>query len=152
MTWMRIILPACMKWRSLGLNYSNILWIESYFLFMQKKLWFRDTFILHLLRGRTAIWIHFCGFQGSDSKQSACNVGDLGLIPELGRFPGEGNGNPFQHSWTENSMERGAGGLQPMGLQRVGHDWANNTVGIQIKKIIFDHESYRRKSTGDEIE
>ena len=32
---------------------------------------------------------------GSDGKVSACNVGDLGSIPELGRSPGEGNGNPL---------------------------------------------------------
>ena len=34
----------------------------------------------------------------SDSKESACNAGDLGSIPGLGRFPGEGNGYPFQYS------------------------------------------------------
>ena len=37
-----------------------------------------------------------CGFpRQSDCKETACNVGDLGLIPGSGRFPGEGNGNPF---------------------------------------------------------
>ena len=45
---------------------------------------------------------------GSDGKESACNVEDLGSIPALGRFPGEGNGNPIQHSDLENSMDRGA--------------------------------------------
>ena len=35
---------------------------------------------------------------GSDSKESACNAGDLGSVPGLGRSPGEGNGNPLQHS------------------------------------------------------
>ena len=45
---------------------------------------------------------------GSDSKTSACNVGDLGLIPGLARSPGEGNGNPFQYSCLENPMDRGA--------------------------------------------
>ena len=44
---------------------------------------------------------------GSDGKESACNVGDLGLIPESGRSPGEGNGYPFQYSCLENSMDRG---------------------------------------------
>ena len=44
---------------------------------------------------------------GSDGKASACNVGDLGLIPGLGRSPGEGNGNPLQHSCLENPMDRG---------------------------------------------
>ena len=52
---------------------------------------------------------------GSDGKVSACNEGDLGLIPGWGRSPGEGNGNPLQHSclgkipWTEEP-----GGLQFM--------------------------------------
>ena len=45
---------------------------------------------------------------GSDNKESACNAGDLGLIPGLGRSPGEGNGNPLQHSCLENPMDRGA--------------------------------------------
>ena len=41
---------------------------------------------------------------GSAGKKSACNVGDLGLIPGLGRSPGEGKGYPFQCSGLENSM------------------------------------------------
>ena len=42
----------------------------------------------------------FLGFPGgSDSKESACNVGDLGSIPGLGRSPGGGHGNPHQYSW-----------------------------------------------------
>ena len=41
---------------------------------------------------------------GSDGKESACNVGDSGLIPSLGRSPGEGNGNPLQYSCLENPM------------------------------------------------
>ena len=45
---------------------------------------------------------------GSDSKASACNAGDLGLIPGLGRSPGEGNGNPLQYSCLENPMDGGA--------------------------------------------
>ena len=45
---------------------------------------------------------------GSDGKESACNVGDLALIPVSGRSPGEGNGNPLQYSCLENSMDRGA--------------------------------------------
>ena len=45
---------------------------------------------------------------GSDSKESACNEGDMGSIPELGRSPGEGNGNPPQYPWLENPMEGGA--------------------------------------------
>ena len=45
---------------------------------------------------------------GSDGKESACNAGAQGLIPWLGRSPGEGNGNPLQYSHLENSMDRGA--------------------------------------------
>ena len=40
--------------------------------------------------------------------ESACNAGDPGLIPEWGRFPGEGNGNPLQYSCLENPMDGGA--------------------------------------------
>ena len=45
---------------------------------------------------------------GSDSKASTCNLGDLGSIPESGRSPGEGNGNPLQYSCLENPMDGGA--------------------------------------------
>ena len=42
---------------------------------------------------------------GSAGKESACNAGDLGSIPGLGRSPGEGKGYPFQYSGLENSMD-----------------------------------------------
>ena len=45
---------------------------------------------------------------GSDSKEFAYNVGDLGLIPGSGKSPGEENGNPFQYSCLENPMDTGA--------------------------------------------
>ena len=56
------------------------------------------------------VWIcsfdfHFPG--DSDGKESACNAGDLGSIPGLGRSPGERNGYPLQYSCLENSMDRG---------------------------------------------
>ena len=59
-------------------------------------------------------WSHWVllknrGFpSSSDGKASACNVGDHGSIPRLGRSPGEGNSNPLQYSCLENSMDRGA--------------------------------------------
>ena len=50
----------------------------------------------------------FWGFPGGlDSNESTCNAGDLGLIPGLGRFPGEGHGNPLQYFCLENPMDRG---------------------------------------------
>ena len=42
---------------------------------------------------------------GSDGKESACNAGDLGSIPGLGRSPGDSNGYPLQYSGLENSMD-----------------------------------------------
>ena len=45
---------------------------------------------------------------GSEVKASACTAGDLGLIPELGKYPGEGNGNPLQYFCLENPMDKGA--------------------------------------------
>ena len=44
----------------------------------------------------------------SDGKESASNAEDLGLIPDLGRPDGEGNGNPLQYSCLENTIDRGA--------------------------------------------
>ena len=55
----------------------------------------------------------------SEVKAPACNVGDLGSIPRLGRFPGEGNGNPLQYSCLEKQAHQAP---LSMGLQRVGHD------------------------------
>ena len=61
-----------------------------------------------------------CG--GSDGKESACNAGDLGLIPGLGRCPGEGNGYPLQYSCLENPMDRGAWWATVYGAQRVRYN------------------------------
>ena len=53
-----------------------------------------------------SVLISFPG--GSNGKESACNTGDLCLIPVSGGSPGEGNGNRLQYSWLENFMGRGA--------------------------------------------
>ena len=55
-------------------------------------------------------------------QETACNAGDLGSVPELGRSPEGRPGNPLQYSCLENPMDRGAWWLQSMGLQRVRHD------------------------------
>ena len=52
---------------------------------------------------------------GSDGKESACNVGDLGSIPGLGRSPGEGNNYPLQYSW---GFPGGSGGKESPGNAR----------------------------------
>ena len=54
-----------------------------------------------------AIAIYSFGFAGgSDCKESACSAGDLGSIPNSGRFPGEGNVYPLEYSCLENSMDK----------------------------------------------
>ena len=59
---------------------------------------------------------------GSDGKEPAYKAGDLGLIPGLGRSPGEGNVNPLHYSGLENSMDKKPGRPQSMGSQRVRHN------------------------------
>ena len=60
---------------------------------------------------------------GSDGKEYACNAGDLGSIPGLGRSPGEGSGCLLQYSCLENTMDRGPWRtIQYMGSQKAGHN------------------------------
>ena len=69
--------------------------------------------------------IYALGFPGgSEVKASACNRGDLGSIPGLGRSPGEGNGNPLQYSCLGNPMGRGAWRATVPGVTRVALDLA----------------------------
>ena len=78
------------------------------------------------------------GFPGGlDDKESTCNVGDLGLIPGLGRSPGGGHGSPIQYSCL--GISHGAeepGGLQSMRLQRVGHNLATKQQHNAISLIL----------------
>ena len=77
---------------------------------------------------------------GSDGKESACYAGDLGSIPELGRSPGEGNGNPLQHPCLENPMDREAWWATVQGLQRVRPNWATRHSAAQADDVfIIDH-------------
>ena len=62
----------------------------------------------------TSVFLGFPG--GSDSKESACNAGDLGSIPELGRSPGGRHGNPLKYSCLENPHgQRSLAGYSPCG-------------------------------------
>ena len=71
---------------------------------------------------------------------NAGDVRDVGLIHGLGRSPGEGNGTPLQYSYQKNSTEE-PGGLQSMGLQRVGHDRSN-----LARTFLFPDFSFRKMS------
>ena len=64
------------------------------------------------IRNTPVFWGFFCG---SASKESTCNTGDQGLIPELGRSPGEGKGYPIQYSGLENSMDYIVHGVAELG-------------------------------------
>ena len=72
---------------------------------------------------------------GSDSKESACNAGDLGSIPRLGRPPGGGHGNPLQYScpWTEEPV-----GLKTMGSQRVRHITKHTAPVTEAHKNVWE--------------
>ena len=76
------------------------------------------------------------GFPHSSvGKESACHAGDLGLIPGLGRSPGEGNGNPLQYSFLENPMDRGARQATVYGVARVGHNLATKPPPPSLAKV-----------------
>ena len=80
-------------------------------LYNMSVLWKSRSVPVCCFRSKTFLWAttldpHTGG--GSDGKESVCNEGDLDLIPGLGRFPGEGNGNSLQYSCLENPMDRGA--------------------------------------------
>ena len=65
---------------------------------------------------------------GSQGKESAYNAGDPGLVPGLGRFPGEGNGYPLQYSCLGNLMDtRSLAGYSPWGHKKARHDGATFT-------------------------
>ena len=89
-----------------------------------RQTWRGDTWfqLAWLLSSRSCIW-KSAVTSGSDSKESACKIGE----PGSERFPGEGHGNPLQYSCLENPTDRGAWWAIVMVSQIVGHHWATNT-------------------------
>ena len=80
-----------------------------------------EWFLYHHYLLRWCLWglgLH----QWLSSKESTCNAGDVELIPGLGRFLGGGNGYLLQYSWLGNPWTEEPGGLQSLGLLRVGYD------------------------------
>ena len=66
---------------------------------------------------------------GSAGKESACNVGDVGLIPGWGRSPGEGNHHPLQYSCLENPYgQRSLAGYSPWGHKELDMTEQPSTV------------------------
>ena len=66
-----------------------------------------NLLFIHLFIPPAQEYYHFNFLGGSDGNESACNAGDLGSIPGLGRSPGEGKGYPRQHSCLKNPMDGG---------------------------------------------
>ena len=81
---------------------------------------FRGDVRVYCALHHAAVEIGFPG--GSDNEVSMCSAGDPGSILEVGRSPGEENGNSLQYSCLENSMDRGAWWATVIGSQRVRHD------------------------------
>ena len=78
---------------------------------------------------------------GSDSKESACNAGDLGLIPESGRSSGERTGYPFQYSCLEHSMDRG---VWCTTVHRIPKSWT-------LLRLTLSLSRWKRLSNGGKI-
>ena len=98
--------------------------------------------ILYVCSNLPVFSINFhLGFPGgSDGKESACYVGDLGSIPGLGRSPGGRHGYPLQYSRLRIPKTEDPHGLQLMVSQRVGHYWATNKVH-SLQPCMFIAES-----------
>ena len=73
-------------------------------------------------------------FPGSDGKDSACNAGDPGLIPGLGRSPGKGYGNPLQYSCLRNPIDGGTWWATVHGVPKVLDE--TNTFTLSLSFII----------------
>ena len=88
---------------------------ELWELVMDREAWRAAIHEFTKSRTRLSDWTELNGTEdGSDGKESACNVGDLGLIPGLGRSPGGGHGNPLQYSCLENpNGQRSQAGYSP---------------------------------------
>ena len=94
----------------------------------------------------------YCGGFPSDSviKNPPANTGDMGSSPELGRSPGEGNGNPRQHSCLENSMDRGAWQALLRGVTKKSQthlsDWTTIHTVEYIRKKNLEKKNWTCRS------
>ena len=80
----------------------------------------------------------FLGFPGdSDSKESACNAGDLGSVPGLGKSPGGGHGNPLQYSCLENHQGQRSPVGSPVGYSPWG--WGCKELDVTEQLITAQH-------------
>ena len=100
------------------------------------------------------IWMNFLANplflllpHGSDGKESACNVGDLGLIPGLGRSPGGGHGNPLQYCSLKNPHgQRSPVGYSPWGLKESDTTEWLSTAHSVAKPALSSYKQHLRES------
>ena len=91
--------------------------------------------------------LYILGFPGgSDGKASVCNAGDPGLIPGLGRSPGEGNGSPLQYSCLENRMD---GGVWQAIVHWVAKSWTRLSNFTSLHLSSLSHFSIRKSKSSD---
>ena len=76
---------------------------------------------------------------GSVGKEFTCNAGQPGLISGLGRFPGEGNGNPLQYSCLGNPMDRGVWQATVHGVIRIRHNLVPRPPPLPNIYLIMAH-------------
>ena len=86
--------------------------------------------------------VKWMGFPGSDGKESACNAGDLRLIPGSGRSPGEGKGYPLQYSGLENVMDREAWQATVHGVEKE----SDTTEATWTDSLLYSEVSQKEKS------
>ena len=88
---------------------------------------------------------------GVDNKESVCKAGEPGLIPGLGRFPGEGHDYPLQYSHLENSTDRGAWQATVLGVAksqtRLSDEHFNFTLSVYTFKLRLSLPLNRCKSS-----
>ena len=130
--------------------------VRSYYFYYRQEMKAKRWSHLPILKNSLLTKLFFClqykvlstiilGFPGgSDSKKSACNAGDLGSTPELGRSPGEANSNPLQYSCLENPMDRGAWWTTVHGVA-VGHNWATSLFLFRSTKALRQHTKKKKK-------
>ena len=117
-----------------SINDSKIILVQIYFLNVYSSI------ILYFLTTKL-----FWGFPGlSDSKESACNAGDLGSIPGFGRSPGEELGNPLQYSCLENPHgQRILVGYSPLGSKELHTTGGLNTAQAVFRAWFLGRASYQ---------
>ena len=113
--------------------------VQSSFLVFLAYMWNKVPLKTHFPRSSIPLFVsHLQTFSGgSVVKESPCNAGDPGLIPGLGRAPGEGHGNPLQYSCLENPMDRWSlAGYSPWGHKELDTTEATQHTACAYKKLV----------------